>query len=73
MAMGDRIKNTGKDVAGKAKEQAGKATGNRDLEREGRADQAGAQVKNAGEREGKDANRDNHEQGAGAMTHDGHS
>jgi uncharacterized protein YjbJ (UPF0337 family) len=39
--MGERMD----DLKGKAKEKAGEATGNRDLEREGQADQAKAGIK----------------------------
>lgn len=49
MAMGDKIKHAAEDVAGKAKEAAGKATGNEDLEARGQADQAGASAKKAGD------------------------
>ncbi len=50
MAMGDKIKNAADQAAGKAKEAAGKATGNEDLEARGHADQATADVKQAGEK-----------------------
>ncbi len=50
MAMGDKIKNAADQAAGKAKEAAGKATGNEDLEARGYADQATADVKQAGEK-----------------------
>jgi len=45
MALSDDIKNSAEDLAGKAKEAAGKATGNEKLEAEGKADQAKASVK----------------------------
>lgn len=38
------------DVKGRVKEATGDLTGNKDLEREGKADQAGASVKNAAEK-----------------------
>jgi len=38
------------DAKGRAKEAAGDLTGNRDLENEGKADQAGAKVKELGEK-----------------------
>lgn len=50
MAMGDKIKHAAEDVAGKAKEAAGKVTGNKDLEARGQADQAGASAKQAGDK-----------------------
>ena len=49
MTMGDRIKHGAEEAVGKVKETAGKLTGNEDLEAQGRADQAKADVKNAGE------------------------
>ena len=50
MAMGDKIKHAAEEVAGKVKEGTGKATGNEDLEARGQADQAGANVKQAGDK-----------------------
>lgn len=49
MALGDKIQNAAQDATGKAKEAAGKATGNENLEAEGHADQAKSSVKKAGE------------------------
>lgn len=49
MGLDDKIKNAAQDAAGHAKEAAGKATGNERLEAEGKADQAGAHLKKAGE------------------------
>ncbi|WAC93689.1 CsbD family protein [Mycobacterium sp. Aquia_213] len=49
MGMTDKIKNAAEDVAGKAKEQAGKITGDKDTEGEGKKDQAKSSVKKAGE------------------------
>lgn len=49
MGLDDKIKNAAEDLAGKAKEAAGKATGNDDLAAEGQADQAKADLKKAGE------------------------
>jgi len=57
MGLDDKISNTGEKAAGKIKEAAGKATGDRDLEAEGRGDQASANVKQAGEKI-KDAAKD---------------
>lgn len=49
MSAGDDIKNNAEKLAGKAKEGLGKVTDNEKLEAEGRADQAKASVKKAGE------------------------
>ncbi|GLY14353.1 CsbD family protein [Kineosporia rhizophila] len=49
MSATDKIKNSAQNVAGKAKEAVGKGTDNERLENEGRADQASADVKQAGE------------------------
>jgi uncharacterized protein YjbJ (UPF0337 family) len=49
MGLDDKIKNAAEDVAGKAKEATGKATGNERLEAEGQADQTKADLKQAGE------------------------
>ncbi len=49
MALGDKIQNAAQDLAGKAKEAAGKATDNEKLEAEGRGDQTAADAKKAGE------------------------
>jgi uncharacterized protein YjbJ (UPF0337 family) len=50
MSGEDKAKNKIEDVAGKAKEGLGRATGDRDTENEGRADQAKADFKDAGEK-----------------------
>lgn len=50
MGTGDKIDNKAQDFGGKAKEAAGKVTDNERLEAEGRADQTGADVKQAGEK-----------------------
>ncbi|WP_425436771.1 CsbD family protein [Mycobacterium rhizamassiliense] len=47
--MTDKIKNAAEDVAGKAKEQAGKVTGDKDTEGEGKKDQTKSSFKKAGE------------------------
>jgi uncharacterized protein YjbJ (UPF0337 family) len=57
MGLDDKIKNQAQDTKGKAKEWAGDATDDERLEAEGRADQAGADLKRAGEHV-KDAARD---------------
>lgn len=49
MGLDDKIKNAAEDIAGKAKEAAGKLTGNEKLEAEGKADQVKSDVKQAGE------------------------
>ena len=49
MGAADKISNTVDDMAGKAKEAAGRVTGDRDTEAEGQGDQAKAQFKKAGE------------------------
>ena len=46
----DKAKNKAEELGGQAKEQAGKATGNKDLEAEGHADQASGNLKQAGEK-----------------------
>ena len=50
MSMGDKIKNAAEETVGKIKETAGKVTGNEELEARGQADQAGANVKQTGEK-----------------------
>jgi uncharacterized protein YjbJ (UPF0337 family) len=49
MGIADKARNSAEELAGKAKEAAGKATGNEELEAEGRAQQAKADLKQAGE------------------------
>jgi len=50
MGMDDKIKNSAEDLSGKAKEAAGKATGDERLEAEGKGDQVSSDVKQAGEK-----------------------
>ena len=50
MGLGAKISNTADDLGGKAKEAAGKATDDRDLEAEGKGDQAVSDLKQAGEK-----------------------
>ncbi|MFD3508710.1 CsbD family protein [Nocardia sp. NPDC058666] len=57
MSFVDKAKNKAEELAGKAKEATGKTTDDRRLEREGRADQSKANLKDAGEKV-KDAFRD---------------
>lgn len=49
MSASDKIENAAEDLTGKTKEAAGKATDNEELEAEGKADQAKASMKKAGE------------------------
>ena len=49
MGLDDKIKNAAQDIAGKAKETIGNATDNDKLAAEGKADQAKADAKKAGE------------------------
>ncbi|WP_295010560.1 CsbD family protein [uncultured Microbacterium sp.] len=49
MSAADHAKNAAEKVGGAVKEGVGKMTGNDKLEAEGRADQAKADLKNAGE------------------------
>lgn len=50
MGLDDKIGNKIEDLGGKAKEAAGKATGNERLEAEGQADQSKSDLKQAGEK-----------------------
>jgi uncharacterized protein YjbJ (UPF0337 family) len=50
MGIDDKAENQGTDLKGRAKEAAGAVTGDDDLKAEGRADQAEASVKKAGEK-----------------------
>lgn len=49
MSGSDKMKNAAEDAAGKAKEAWGDATDDKDLENEGKADQAKSDLKQAGE------------------------
>jgi len=49
MGADDKVKNAAQDLGGKVKEGVGKATGDDSKVAEGRADQASADVKKAGE------------------------
>jgi uncharacterized protein YjbJ (UPF0337 family) len=57
MGLDDKISNAGEKTAGKVKEATGKATGDQDLEAEGKGDQASGNIKQAGEK-AKDAVKD---------------
>jgi uncharacterized protein YjbJ (UPF0337 family) len=50
MGLGDKIENTAEKAGGKGKEAAGSVTGDESLKNEGKADQASADVKQAGEK-----------------------
>ncbi|MFK0003015.1 CsbD family protein [Paenarthrobacter sp. NPDC090522] len=50
MGADDKAQNAGEKIAGKAKEAAGKLTGNERLEAEGKGEQSKADLKNAGEK-----------------------
>jgi uncharacterized protein YjbJ (UPF0337 family) len=50
MAEGDKIKNKAEEVKGKAKESAGRHTGDEELEAEGRSDRTKGNLKQAGEK-----------------------
>ncbi len=50
MGIGDKAKHTAEDVAGHFKEGVGKATDNEKLEAEGKAEQAKADLKKAGDK-----------------------
>ena len=50
MGLEDKARNKADELKGQAKEKAGQATGDENLEAEGRADQAVADVKQAGEK-----------------------
>ena len=50
MGASDKISNKVDDVAGKAKEGLGRASGDRSTEREGKVDQAKSSLKDAGEK-----------------------
>ncbi|WP_033262948.1 CsbD family protein [Amycolatopsis vancoresmycina] len=57
MSLGDKISNKAEELGGKAKEAAGQATGDEQLQAEGQADQAKAGLKGAVEHV-KDAAKD---------------
>jgi uncharacterized protein YjbJ (UPF0337 family) len=50
MGLKDKAENKVEDLKGQGKESAGKATGNEQLEAEGKGDQASSSVKDAGEK-----------------------
>ncbi|GAA4284514.1 hypothetical protein GCM10022261_20450 [Brevibacterium daeguense] len=50
MGLGDKISNKAEEVAGKAKAGAGRATDDKDLQADGRAQETTANLKQAGEK-----------------------
>jgi len=50
MSTDDKLGNKAEELKGKAKEHAGKATGDKDTEAEGKTDQGKADLKQAGEK-----------------------
>jgi uncharacterized protein YjbJ (UPF0337 family) len=46
----DKVKNKLEEMKGQTKQQAGKATGDEDMQAEGQADQTMGNLKNAGEK-----------------------
>jgi uncharacterized protein YjbJ (UPF0337 family) len=50
MGLDDKIDNKAEELKGQAKETTGKATGDEQLEAEGKSDQTGANLKQAGEK-----------------------
>lgn len=50
MGIGDKIGNAAEKAGGKGKEAAGKATGDQNLQAEGKADQTKGDLKQAGEK-----------------------
>jgi len=50
LALEDKAKNTAQTARGKAKDVAGRVTGDKDLQSEGKAEQAVGHLKQAGEK-----------------------
>jgi uncharacterized protein YjbJ (UPF0337 family) len=50
MGLGDKIDNKSEELKGHAKETGGKVTGDREMEAEGKGDQAKGNIKQAGEK-----------------------
>ncbi|MEP7055405.1 MAG: CsbD family protein [Actinomycetota bacterium] len=57
MGLDDKIKNAAENAKGEVKEHVGGAVGDEEMQAEGKADQAGSDLKQAGEKV-KDAFRD---------------
>jgi uncharacterized protein YjbJ (UPF0337 family) len=50
MGLDDKIENKAEEISGSAKEKAGDATDNRDLQAEGQTEKSKANLKQAGEK-----------------------
>ena len=50
MSFADKVENKAQELGGRIKRATGEATGDRSLEAEGRADETGAHLKQAGEK-----------------------
>ncbi len=50
MGLDDKIKNKAEEIGGKGKETTGDATGDRDMQAEGKNEQSKASLKQAGEK-----------------------
>ncbi|AKT50638.1 CsbD family protein [Arsenicicoccus sp. oral taxon 190] len=50
MGLDDKLDNNAQNASGKIKEAAGKATGDEEMQAEGKGDQMGANLKQAGEK-----------------------
>ncbi len=50
MGFDDKVENAGRDASGKVKETTGRATGDEQLEAEGRVEQSEADLRKAGEK-----------------------
>jgi len=50
MGLDDKVKNKAQEVGGKGKEKAGEATGDKDLQAQGQADQTKGNLKDAAEK-----------------------
>ncbi|MEU3374866.1 CsbD family protein [Streptomyces sp. NPDC006660] len=57
MGLADKLRNSSQSLIGRLKERTGRAVGNRRLKKKGRREQAGGDLKQAGEK-AKDAFRD---------------
>ncbi len=66
MSLADKAKNKTEEATGTAKEKLGQATGDEDIEADGRADQAEGKTRQAGEHV-KDAGRDIKDTAKGAF------
>ncbi|MFE9369611.1 CsbD family protein [Streptomyces sp. NPDC006711] len=57
MGLADKLRNSSQSLIGRLKERTGRAVGNRRLKKKGRREQAGGDLKQAGEK-ARDAFRD---------------